>query len=720
MRKLALFILLLAFPAFAQVSPAPSSTGSINASGTTCATTNACVTLPMYATVSGVSVTVSGTFSATLQPEQSGDGINWSSTGLSTISAVGTTSYTTTAMVGFRIRASAYVSGTAVVTITAGSTYPTQSVTTVTGGQTTGPNANVIYIAQSCSGQTNCYSTPANTQQDNAATTSNTTHNVTISHGSFCDGGTTPCAAGQTTSVGMVIMVTNSCRTDVSASSPVLPAGTITSVTSATQAVASTTATATLAGTGCATWGNSDETAFVNAVDIAAQATTLVTCPSIVLSSGTFLIRTEHLAAQPPICARNPYVQGSSNLGGFGFAFGGQGLAATRIIFIPSAGTFNTPILGYSGMVGLWLHDFSLDCAGDLTAAWATSNNVLGLLHMPAYSNATHIGLGPCAAANNHTIGLGYDNPSHASYVTDDSFGGTGARNSTNPAAMYVDHSAFQDNLASYNSETTGYTAAIVTLAGSTAEWWSLGSNTYAAISGTTCIICELGTPDYAEFGNGDTTFDNGDTSTVVDFYQATTATGSFIKNSGVLAYHASAAAASNAVIVSGTFTSVNSYYGAPPSGTGAVVLINSGGTFQDLGGNLITLQGSSPAVTNNGVFSGSGSINGTNLATGNVVISACGTSAAGTFSGSSTKGQYTITFAGTPVTTCTSTITFPVAFWVAPVCSVVSNGGNNPAFPSNITISAVSATSLAFTENFAAVWTAGDTSVVQYDCRNP
>ena len=120
MRKLALFILLLAFPAFAQVSPAPSSTGSINASGTSCATTNACVTLPMYATTGGVSVTVSGTFSATLQPEQSGDYVNWSSTGLSTISAAGTTTYTTIGMIGFRIRASAYVSGTAVVTITAG------------------------------------------------------------------------------------------------------------------------------------------------------------------------------------------------------------------------------------------------------------------------------------------------------------------------------------------------------------------------------------------------------------------------------------------------------------------------------------------------------------------------------------------------------------------------------------------------------------------------
>ena len=150
MRKLALFILLLTSPVFAQVSPAPSSTGSINASGTTCATTNACVTLPMYATTGGVSVTVSGTFSATLQPEQSGDGVNWSSSGLATISAAGTTTYTTTAMIGFRIRASAYVSGTAVITITAGS----QSSGSSGGGQNALGTA--FYASNSCAGQTNC------------------------------------------------------------------------------------------------------------------------------------------------------------------------------------------------------------------------------------------------------------------------------------------------------------------------------------------------------------------------------------------------------------------------------------------------------------------------------------------------------------------------------------------------------------------------------------
>ena len=167
MRKLALFILFLASPAFAQVSPAPSSTGSINASGTTCATTNACVTLPMYATTGGVSVTVSGTFSATLQPEQSGDGVNWSSAGLSTISAAGTTTYTTIGMVGFRIRASAYVSGTAVVTITAGGAGGGGGVSASVAAGNTG----VFYMSNNCpSGQTNCLQLVDDDATDNCGT----------------------------------------------------------------------------------------------------------------------------------------------------------------------------------------------------------------------------------------------------------------------------------------------------------------------------------------------------------------------------------------------------------------------------------------------------------------------------------------------------------------------------------------------------------------------
>lgn len=713
MRKLALFILLLAFPAFAQVSPAPSSTGSINASGTTCATTNACVTLPMYATVSGVSVTVSGTFSATLQPEQSGDGINWSSTGLSTISAVGTTSYTTTAMVGFRIRASAYVSGTAVVTITAGSTYPTQSVTTVTGGQTTGPNANVIYIAQSCSGQTNCYSTPANTQQDNAATTSNTTHNVTISHGSFCDGGNTPCAAGQTTSVGMTIMVTNFCRTDVSASSPVLPAGTITSVTSATQAVASTTATATLAGTGCATWGNSDEAAFVSAVDTAAQATTLTSCPSIILSAGNFLIRTAHLAGQPPICARLPSVAGSSNLGGFGLGFGGSGQGATHIFFIPSAGTFNTPILGYSGIVGLWLHDFTLDCAGDLTAAWATSNNILGLVHMPAYSKTNQVMLGPCAAANNHTIGVAFDNPSHASYLTADSFGGTAIQNSVAAAGIYVDHSAFQDSLASYNSETTGYAASQVVITG-TSQWWSIGANSYAAASGTTCIVCQLGPGSIIALGLGDSLFDNGDTSTVVHVAQIG-ATGALLRMNGVSAYHTSAAAASNSLVLMANAFINNSSLSGPSSGTSApVVTVAAGGSFFDgCGVFLSAAGGTEPLLTNSGgVVTQGCSIGLTIPATGNFSITN------GTFTSitGANQNHLTLNVSSSANAVLTVAYTFPQAYWVAPgSCRAQQVGGNNPQLTFQTTVTQTT-TAVTFASTAAA--TSGDTLQIAIDCQ--
>ena len=95
--------------------------------------------------------------------------VNWSSTGLSTISAAGTTTYTTIGMVGFRIRASAYVSGTAVVTITAGGSGGG-------GGSTTGlaPNTGIFTVSNNCSSQTNCLAWTDDNSTDNCGTATTT------------------------------------------------------------------------------------------------------------------------------------------------------------------------------------------------------------------------------------------------------------------------------------------------------------------------------------------------------------------------------------------------------------------------------------------------------------------------------------------------------------------------------------------------------------------
>lgn len=115
----------------------------------------------------------------------------------------------------------------------------------------------------------------------------------------------------------------------------------------------------------------------------------------------------------------------------------------------------------------------------------------------------------------------------------------------------------------------------------------------------------------------------------------------------------------------------------------------------------------------------GSCSTTGNVLATGNVSITACGTSAASAFSGTSAKGQFTITFAGAPGASCTATVTFPTVFpFIAPICTWTDVGGTN-AFPTSIVNGAVSTTSTAMTET-ATAFTNGNTEILQYACAVP
>lgn len=104
-----LVLLLCGASAYAQ--QAPSSTGNITASGTTCLTTNACISLQLITNTSAVSVTLTGTFSATLVFEKSADnGTTWATQDTQT--GTGLNTYIVPALTNFRVRASAYTSGT--------------------------------------------------------------------------------------------------------------------------------------------------------------------------------------------------------------------------------------------------------------------------------------------------------------------------------------------------------------------------------------------------------------------------------------------------------------------------------------------------------------------------------------------------------------------------------------------------------------------------------
>lgn len=151
-------ILLASTLCFSQaVQPPLNVAGSISAGASTCATTNACVQINLPVGTSSVSVNVTGTFSGTLNFEQSGDfGVTWvSANAIAQPSGSPATSTTTTGLfiasaggpTAFRVRGSSgWSSGSATVTLTAtsgmgpGSQGTTVGIANVAGS--TDPCAN--------------------------------------------------------------------------------------------------------------------------------------------------------------------------------------------------------------------------------------------------------------------------------------------------------------------------------------------------------------------------------------------------------------------------------------------------------------------------------------------------------------------------------------------------------------------------------------------------
>lgn len=123
MRNFFAIAVLLLFPVIAS---AQSVSGNITAQGSTCATANACVSATSNPSQGGGTITLSGTWSGTVQFEASGDGTNWQSLAV-TPSSGGNTATSATGngiwqaniagFIGVRVRCSSYSSGTIIVTI---------------------------------------------------------------------------------------------------------------------------------------------------------------------------------------------------------------------------------------------------------------------------------------------------------------------------------------------------------------------------------------------------------------------------------------------------------------------------------------------------------------------------------------------------------------------------------------------------------------------------
>ena len=94
-------------------------TGNITAAGATCAVTNACISSHYSSAVGSTNITITGAFVATLVVEFSADnGLNWFQ--LATITTPGPYHIPTGGQTDVRVRASAYTSGTAIISLTSG------------------------------------------------------------------------------------------------------------------------------------------------------------------------------------------------------------------------------------------------------------------------------------------------------------------------------------------------------------------------------------------------------------------------------------------------------------------------------------------------------------------------------------------------------------------------------------------------------------------------
>jgi hypothetical protein len=344
MRKLILLLLFCASSVAAQnpLTYQSSATGNITATGSTCATTNACLSVHLPPGSTSVAVTVTGTWSATLVVEMAADnGVTWVSAGTGP-SANGQTTYTLTAQTDFRVRCSAFTSGTVGVFINVAP--PTivnlgPIINSSSGGVGSGAApVMAYYFSNACpvANTSQCYFAPSNTQLANDCTWASTGTTVTCatSHFAASDVGKRVAGYFKTDAFGAIF---GCVAGRISFSSMTTGTLTIASFSSATQiALSGNPANTATSNNGCLIWGNPDDS---NAVTFeTAYAAVSGFCPKVMLASAGYWFSSPHFTSQPVGCAALPASVGAT-LGNMvytsGFELEGRGPGNTTIYLGP-------------------------------------------------------------------------------------------------------------------------------------------------------------------------------------------------------------------------------------------------------------------------------------------------------------------------------------------------------------------------------------------------
>ena len=326
-------------------------TGNLTAASATCNdVANGCVwmKIPAYnpQLQFTATVTVAGTWSGTIVIERGSAGA-WT-TIQSTTSNLSATAFTVTGYTDFRVRISAFTSGTANVTIALAETISANANATSVNGatvpasngalgsnssgqlidesQTIGPNQNASYVSTKCGTQTNCTTVHADAQYVTDAT-SNSTTTVTCPNSdcnfTSADVGKTVWATTQGTGagVGYLLYTTYVC-----------PVTTIATVNSAQSITLNLACTASGTGNVVLIWGTKDGAALQTAAGNGCN--TLYLPQGMILDDQPFMNHSSHTT-----CSRG--------LGGPSGAIigpGGSEQGATLII---------TPDFNYAGCTGI-------------------------------------------------------------------------------------------------------------------------------------------------------------------------------------------------------------------------------------------------------------------------------------------------------------------------------------------------------------------------------
>lgn len=653
MKKLFLLIalLVLTVSASAQTVGTPSNPfgGDIRASSAACATAASCVWQKLPSTATTLTATITGTFVATLQFEQSSDGITFVAASPASTSTTGVTTFTVTSFTDFRVRASAYVSGMASVSLQASGNQ--LSVTVNSAGSSISPNTSTVPGIYAGASPYNAKFDGRSSQDGSITNTSTTVSSATVA-----------CVSAD---IGKRIFTVNTGTTLSKLNSTVASC-------SGTDFVSVAPATATESSVNLVVCSD-DTTALSTAWTAAIAANLPLYLPAGLgcVASRPFLVPALSVLQQP---AQTIVISGA-------------GMNSTVIGMIP-AFSFTGAVNGAIFDDGLaqsctWqnsaLHQFTVSTLQDFSVTGFNFNFPSWPAGMPILGSK---------ACQVHRVGI-------YNITTSSTMIGLSA-----PAESYIDNMNIQ-------GLTQGATGILMTGSGSTAIGNIIAFGTPGGI-GYSVLNC---TTECAIVGGFTTSLTTGVkvVNSILSVVDGQISTGS--STTGVTVDATSIVNVARMVLIqNGVSTSVGFNVAAGgklrftqldniiTSGT-PTEIINAGSVFDACGNNF------TGAITNTGSWFGTCSVTGTALVAGNLVPSAnWGTSAAISAPvGDSQFFSFTLTNGSAAVgANPTIAFTFPTAFPRNPICTVQQVGGTQAilAATATLTPSAASTTTITLTYN--------------------